>query len=378
MLPQFVNFGVAAFTDDQVSSFVRKQIKEEELAGKILKSIEEEKAEEVRSFVSNPLLLSLYILTFRTNSTIPDKKHLFYRRVYDVLFSEHDTLSKLGYERERKTGLTQEQFQDVLERISFLAFFDGRFSFSRDYTYGLLKHVKAALGLAFENADLLDDLKTAIGIWTEDGGEFSFAHRSMQEYFGACFIKGLKDALKQEIYAKINEKLEQRVGLGNFLSLCAEMDTIAYHEFLMLPALQAVDRRVASARERPIAAASLLFESIILDDNLKIEGFIITRAAGVYITILNFDLTSMSNAMICLSHDRRFQQWVIETNSTTAVKFADLSEQKKQEADDILRKDTLAMREIDSFLSQVTHKIDETKQLLQNVDSNNRKFIDMI
>jgi hypothetical protein len=200
----------------------------------------------------------------------------------------------------------------------------------------------------------------------------------MQEYFGACFIKGLKDALKQEIYAKINEKLEQRVGLGNFLSLCAEMDTIAYHEFLMLPALQAVDRRVASARERPIAAASLLFESIILDDNLKIEGFIITRAAGVYITILNFDLTSMSNAMICLSHDRRFQQWVIETNSTTAVKFADLSEQKKQEADDILRKDTLAMREIDSFLSQVTHKIDETKQLLQNVDSNNRKFIDMI
>lgn len=46
-------------------------------------------------------------------------------------------------------------------------------------------------------------MKVAISLWVEDGGLTSFAHRSLQEYFAALFIKDLDEQNKEIVYAQI-------------------------------------------------------------------------------------------------------------------------------------------------------------------------------
>ena len=95
--------------------------------------------------------------------------------------------------------------------------------------------------MIFENRKFIQDLKSAIALWTEDNGIYSFAHRSLQEYFAALFLKNLNPIEKERAYKKIIEKFAQQkraLGVENFLSLCSEMDEVTYSNLYLLPLLR--------------------------------------------------------------------------------------------------------------------------------------------
>jgi hypothetical protein len=197
-----------------------------------------DKSAYINSFLTNPLLLSLYILTFQSNSSIPTKRFIFYRRVIEALFSEHDSRTKIGYVREKRSKLSQEEFEEVLQRFCFITFFEHTYDFEKDYLVQKLDLIKKKHeAVKFENNELIDDLKLSVSLWTEDNGVLSFAHRSLQEYFAALFLKNLTEAKKQDVYRKIliDNPGEESSNLSNFLSLCEEMDAINFYKYLLIP-----------------------------------------------------------------------------------------------------------------------------------------------
>ncbi|WAJ39331.1 NACHT domain-containing protein [Pseudomonas sp. GOM7] len=243
LLPLFHNYHIEQLKDHDIASFIERQLREEpELAEKIKKSIKESKSKHIASFLKNPLLLSLYILTYQSNSSIPTKKYVFYRRVINALFSEHDSKTKLGFERETKCRLQQEDFEKVLKAFCFVSYFDEAFSFEHDELISRLDKVKTEISeLRFSPTDFTSDMKIAISLWIEDGGITTFAHRSLQEYFAALFIKDLDDQNKEQVYAQILKKLESIATLNeieNFLSLCEEMDEASFNKNLAIPILE--------------------------------------------------------------------------------------------------------------------------------------------
>ena len=159
-----------------------------------------------------------------------------HKRVYTT---QHDSLSKLGYERERISKLTQEYFEEVLKKFSFLTYFEGIYHFDKDYINSALKKIKDSFEMKFDNNDLITDLKVGTALWVEDAGIYSFAHRSLQEYFAALYIKDLNSEHKSTVYGKVyNKILERRIlEIDNFLSLCEEMDEISYISYFALPVL---------------------------------------------------------------------------------------------------------------------------------------------
>lgn len=241
-IPLFHNLKISNLSNDEIKQFIDKQIKNEELALKIKNSIIEqiEKKSFIESFLKNPLLLTLYILTYQSNADIPNKKNLFYRRVLQTLFSEHDSRTKLGYVRNKSSKLSQEQFEEILKSFSFLSFFESKFSFDRDYVNGKLKIIKEKKKVNFNTQYFINDLKQAIALWLEDGGILTFSHRSLQEYYTALFVKELDLQNKKKIYEKITLLLyERKINSRNiFLSLCREMESIAYHQCLSIPIIE--------------------------------------------------------------------------------------------------------------------------------------------
>jgi energy-coupling factor transporter ATP-binding protein EcfA2 len=244
-LPLFTNLYVKelSYEEGDIDNFITKQLQaEQETADKIKKSIANNNSTYIKSFLVNPLLLSLYILTFQSNAEIPDKKYIFYRRVINALFSEHDSKTKLGFVRQQVSGLNQEQFEEILKLFCFISFFESEFTWDSDYINFTLTQVKTQIeNIKFDNLLFTRDLKSAVALWVEDNGFISFAHRSLQEYFAALFVKTLPQASSEVLYKEIIEKFSvvTKVNdIANFLSLCEEMDTLNYNKYHYLPLLK--------------------------------------------------------------------------------------------------------------------------------------------
>ncbi|GAB2817670.1 NACHT domain-containing protein [Ferruginibacter profundus] len=264
-LSVFRNLHIKKLEPKEINEFIELQLKgEKELAKKIQLSIKESKSSYIESFLANPLLLTLYILTFQTYAEIPDKKYIFYRRVVNALFSEHDSKTKLGYIREKKSQLNQEQFEEILKAFSLLSYFDEHFYFDFDYVNSTFKKIKQRIkSINFDNSNLIDDLKSAVALWVEDNGKYSFVHRSLQEYFAASFIKNLNPEENERAYKKMIErfsKTEKRLSeYSNFLSLCNEMDEINFYTFYYLPLLKELRSNLDNSSRDSLVKSFILY-----------------------------------------------------------------------------------------------------------------------
>ena len=246
LLPLFHNYQVCELSDEDINQFISKQIpkEEKELCDKIIEAVNSQENHSYKSFLSNPLLLSMFILTFQSYSSIPQKRSEFYNQVFDALFSVHDSMSKLAFVREKQCGLSKEQFIEVLKLFSFISYFDEKFIFSGHYLdekFKLIKEKKKSI--TFDNIKLITDLQVAIGILNKEGTDYTFPHRSLQEYFAAIYISSLNDSNKKIIYTKIIQALTEedkinRVARENFYLLLSELDENGVIQYAIIPFLE--------------------------------------------------------------------------------------------------------------------------------------------
>ena len=280
-LPLFHNYRVQGLglQSGEIEGFIFKQLlSEKELAVKIVNSVKNNKSPFIESFLKNPLLLSLYILTFQSNAEIPDKKYIFYRRVINALFSEHDSKTKLGFVREKLSGLNQEKFEEILRAFCFLSYFDGRFSWDSDYANDKIRVIKQKNNTySFDNQLFIKDLKSAVALWVDDNGLLSFAHRSLQEYFAASFIKNLNSLENEKIYKKIMIKFTDISKFGeveNFLSLCEEMDNRNFVKFYLLPLLYELRIVIVKNDDKSLVKSFIKFlaTSVTMNEEDKVKN----------------------------------------------------------------------------------------------------------
>lgn len=258
----FKCYKMEKLSSSDVIKFIERQGIGIELEARILKivdGISKERKSYITDYLSNPLLLSLFILTCTTTKTLPDRKSAFYKRVVDTLFVEHDSVSKPDYDRRLKSGLSQAKFEQLLQRFSAISYFNSKFDFDKSYIATTLDSIfTKSTDLRADHSFIMRDLVVSIGIWKEDASEYSFSHRSLQEYFAADFISKLETAKKEEVYRKLCTKLKliQITETENFFSLCQELDEQSYIRFLLLPILkEANDFLKGSSKEAIFAKA---------------------------------------------------------------------------------------------------------------------------
>jgi energy-coupling factor transporter ATP-binding protein EcfA2 len=243
-LPRFDSYSVNELNIDQVKVFINLQLKncgDEMLAKKIINVIDKPENDDYRSYLSSPLLLSMFIMTFNSYPEIPKSKSKFYWNVFETLCTKHDSFTKHGgYQHERKTGLQNEDFENILKWFSYISLFKGKYSFDDQYFTQLLKTIKDKLQLKCSITDLKEDLTVAISIIIIDGLEYKFPHKSLQEYFTALLIKEQKEDIKKEIYSNKLDNISNRTygGFENLWNLCNEIDSIPFKKYFVLRHLE--------------------------------------------------------------------------------------------------------------------------------------------
>lgn len=157
--------------------------------------------EQHRSFLSNPLLLSIMLLTYSDSAEVPSKLSVFYYQAYNALFHKHDAY-KGAYKRPRKTPLDLQDFARVFEAVSILSYHERVLQMSREKALGYVKNAVALQGIDVDPEAFLDDAIQAVCLLVEDGLHLAFTHRSFQEYFAARFISSAKEEKQKDLLSR--------------------------------------------------------------------------------------------------------------------------------------------------------------------------------
>jgi hypothetical protein len=187
--PQFQLFHIQPLIKAEAYALLRKYDNSGSVSEQLISKLETKEYTNLEEFLSNPLLVSLLYKSYEYKPTIPFKKHIFYRQVYDALYEAHD-LSKGGaFVREKLSKLDIEDFHRVLRCLGFLTLKLGKIEYDKDRLLLLIGEAKSYLpGLDFKEGQFLEDLIKAVPFFIHDGDSYRWAHKSIQEYFAAQFI----------------------------------------------------------------------------------------------------------------------------------------------------------------------------------------------
>lgn len=384
-LQRFHNYHVKELSmeDGEISGFVDAQLRDEvELRNKINESIVVNSSGHINSFLTNPLLLSLYILTFKSNADIPAKKHIFYRRVIQALFSEHDSQTKVGYIRQKQCGLVQEEFETVLQLFCYLSYFESRFNWDSDFIFEKFKIIKEKSDIKFENQKILEDLSSAIALWIEDNGQYSFAHRSLQEYFASLFVKQMTLQGKERVYEKILNRLKKNqifFESDNFLSLLEEMDELNFNKLYHLPLLLQINSLLDFSDDNSLCLSFIRssFSKITISDDQHSSQ---TKLSDSFSKISSFEEKYLMDMHDILYRAvKNFDKETLPVIDTIdGVKHWELSlleelphDFKQEIYDDVLNIANL-------YKNVLLEEIEKTKDFIKKSEKNDMDFADLI
>lgn len=185
IFPEFSHFEICKLKEAQAHSLIQRYDQGRGLAKALINKINEAG---VKDFLGNPLLVTLLYKAFDYRPTIPPKRGIFFRQVYDALFQDHDLSKGGGSERRKQCGLDVDDFHKFVRSLGFVTLKSGRVSYSGEE---FCKHLEAAVersSLAIEWQKIKSDLIRAVPIFVKDGVEYRWAHKAFQEYFAAQYI----------------------------------------------------------------------------------------------------------------------------------------------------------------------------------------------
>lgn len=265
-LDEFVIFSVNPLELSGAVELISKLPYDDEIREKFTDDLQQGLFKKHNSFLSNPLLLSIMLLTYGENAEIPKRRSVFYNQAYEALFQRHDA-SKGGFRRQKETELDIHDFGRVFSLFCLQTYEKRLFKMTSVQALQFIEKTKAPLQLDFPSQAYLNDLLSATCLLVEDGLEIMFTHRSFQEYFVAQYIVSASD----EVQRKVLDRYWKYVLSDNVISLVEELNPEIIERNLLLPRLQDLFKELEVKREVGITHAAryikLAYSTIEFDKN---------------------------------------------------------------------------------------------------------------
>lgn len=206
----------------KISQLLISKIQEKE----IFKSVEE--------YLTTPLLVSLLYTAFEHKQSIPFKKHIFYRQVFDALFESHDLSKGDSFERDKHSGLGSDEFHRVLRIFGYLCLkSENKIEFNKDELNNFIqKSIDYCSDIKAKTSDFIKDILVNVPIFSKDGIYYKWSHKSLQEYFAAQFIYLDTKEKQQEILIHVSFHYDNTTFI-NVIDLYRSMDPLGFEQTII-------------------------------------------------------------------------------------------------------------------------------------------------
>lgn len=199
-----------------------------------------------RAFAENPLLLTIMLMTFANYADVPAQMHIFYREAYETLAQRHDA-SKGAYKREFRTKLTSSRFSVYLAEFCGRTYVDEKYKLTEEEFTSVFdnlneRNTDEGKKESIQVDDFKFDLTVNLCLMIKDGIEYSFTHRSFQEYFCALCFSTLPDRKLNSVGAFFENAKHRAYGDHTFDMLYALIPN-KVEEYIFLPFLETLVKK---------------------------------------------------------------------------------------------------------------------------------------
>ena len=259
---QFEELHAMPLSKEQALSLINKIEYDQIIKDKFYKELDEYLYEKYETFASNPLLLTIMLLTFESRASIPDKLNDFFEQAFTTLFHTHDA-TKGGYTRDIRSKLGYEDFKAVFSYFCFKSFFNSDYKFSENKA---LEYIGAAkqkriIDTYFNSMDYLKDLTNSVCMLIHEGLEFRFSHRSFQEYFAALYTVQLSDS-QQKRFLKLWLQDNSYRSTSNYLDMLYELQPLRFVKNIISPAIRELQEKFKKNNESEEWLIGYLYEDV--------------------------------------------------------------------------------------------------------------------
>lgn len=261
---QFEELHSNPLSKKQALSLISKIEYEPKIKDKFYKELDENLYDKYSTFASNPLLLTIMLLTFENRASIPDKLNDFFEQAFTTLFHTHDA-TKGGYKRDIQSKLGYEDFKAVFSYFCFKSFFNSDYKFSENKVLeyiGMAKR-KEIIETSFDSMDYLVDLTNSVCMLIHEGLEYRFSHRSFQEYFAALYTIQLDDS-QQKRFLKLWLHDKRYRTTSNYLDMLYDLQPSRFLKNIIVPAIRELQELYKNNGESEEWLINLMYEDVCI------------------------------------------------------------------------------------------------------------------
>lgn len=241
-LADFVVYSIRRLTKSEAYDLLKKYDSNAgggKCADKLIDELEAGGYSKVKDLLGNPMQVSLLLKAYSYRAKIPFEKHLFYNQVYVALYEDHDLTKGLGFDRVKHCGLGFDDFTFVLKYIGYSGAKTGNPIFSRSE---LVRHIEAARErmpneASFAASQFVRDLISTVPLFVNEGGVYSWAHKTVQDYFAARFIVEEMGEGAEEVVSRVMQN-DRRGKFQNVIEFLCDIKPVLGHELVIIPFLE--------------------------------------------------------------------------------------------------------------------------------------------
>lgn len=228
----FQTFRAAPLNYKQFRSLIDKVPFDLETKKSFLAVAKESFFNEHQSFLSNPLLALMMLLTFRDNAEIPSRLSSFYENCFATLYGQHDALKEAF---NRRKALDQLQFKRLFSAFSLLSYMQVKTSMDGAEFIEFIQASKTLCNVEISNAEIEHDFLESVNLIVKDGLQYTFIHRSFQEFFASyCLTSVLADHQEEVLSMFARRKYDSTLRLTYELHPRLVEDKLVIPRFLEL------------------------------------------------------------------------------------------------------------------------------------------------
>jgi hypothetical protein len=210
-----------------------------------------------KEFLTNPLLTIMMLITLEQFAEVPAKIHLFYEYAFEALFGRHDATKGGGFQRKRHTNLALDDFKRLFAYFCAITYMKQITTFSASRVLEIIQQSINSSQINAEKTLFHNDLTECTCMLILDGLDYTFSHRSFQEYFTAYFLS----RVKVDEFEHALPTLVGRGGFDNVLRMVSEMNNEKFEEAWAAPTLRALCEAV---RKIDPTADCLAFATVVI------------------------------------------------------------------------------------------------------------------
>lgn len=223
---------IMPLSEGEYKYVVRKVCGVVETAESIIAGVEKS-GQSVRQVLTTPLMVALLVVRFRAEQSVPETRAAFYEGLFLLLLSRHDK-SKAGFTRERRSSEGDSAFESFFDNLCFETRKFDRAPIQRADMVALARVACIRAGIESEVDNVLYDVSKITCLLLEEGGEYRFIHKSVEEFHASRRVRLLPEADAQRIYGKLRHN-RRWVSWQGELSFLETVDRYRYYKYFVIP-----------------------------------------------------------------------------------------------------------------------------------------------